>query len=82
MNCCDAYGGCDRGADCPARATRLHIPIGGEQVNTGSDAGLPTVMFTEPYAWMAESVQRAKEPAIAAALVALVAFGVLVGFAR
>jgi hypothetical protein len=73
MNCCDYHGHCRQGRDCPVRATRLRTSNGGEQVDTqpARDADeLPVVMFEEPYAWMAESIQRAKEMAIALALIA------------
>lgn len=33
MNCCDDFGLCTRGADCPARA-HLHTRNGGAQVDT------------------------------------------------
>lgn len=75
MNCCDAYGGCNRGRDCPARATPLRTRNGGEQVNTGPahDAELPVLMFERPYGWLDETVQRAKELAVALALIAVAA---------
>jgi hypothetical protein len=72
MNCCDTYGDCRQGRDCPVRATRLRTGNGGEQVNTRpvSTDELPIVMFEEHGDWLDETVQRAKEAAIALALIA------------
>lgn len=45
----------------------LRTRNGGKQVDTS----LPAVMFTAPYAWLDETVQRAKELAIALVVIAL-----------
>ena len=37
MNCCNAYGKCTQGKDCPARSTPLQCKNGGKQVDTKRD---------------------------------------------
>jgi hypothetical protein len=73
---------CAKGQPCPARpcATATRTRDGGEQVDTS----LPAVMFTAPYAWLDETIQRAKELFIALAVIALVAgaVGLIVGLQR
>jgi hypothetical protein len=41
VNCCDAYGNCRQGRDCPVRAARLRTKNGGEQVNTDPPVATP-----------------------------------------
>ena len=49
-----------------------------------ADTSLSAVMFTEPYAWLDETIQRAKELAVALVVIALVAgaVGLIVGLQR
>ena len=74
------------GRACPHRATAVRTHNGGEQVATctTSDHGQPALVFERPYGWLDESLQRAKELAVALAFVAVVAFtaGVLSGYVR
>lgn len=49
MNCCDSFGRCTNGDNCPVRRANS-MPI--QHNSDGSDPGLPVVMFPSAKHWL------------------------------